>query len=137
MWNRKIGTKAAVVISTVFLAGGLFYLLQYYFALENEKKEWYKTEYVEKGFSGTIKDIEDYSYNNDFHNNFIGLTIATLDSVDNEIHYGMLNLKTEPMLKDFVERGDSVFKRPNEKEVTFKKADGQTKTFILPIEIEE
>lgn len=134
MLNKKNGVKAANILLIIFASGGLIYIIQYYFSLKNQREKWYETEYLEKGFSGIIRDIEDYDYNVDFHNEFIGITIASTDSKDADIHYGMLSFKEEPQLKDFIEVGDSVFKNPNEKQVTFKKANGQTKTLILPID---
>ncbi len=125
------------IIVVILICGGLFFWLSYYFALKKEEKEWYKTEYVEKEFKGVIKEIGDYSYNPDFQKEFISLTFFTTDTSDIEIHYGMLSFKKEPLLKTFISIGDSVFKTKGRKEIIFKKIDGETRTFQLPIAIKE
>ncbi len=49
----------------------------------------------------------------------------------------MLSFKKEPLLKTFISQGDNVFKDSREKEMTFKKTNGLSKTFELPIDIKE
>jgi hypothetical protein len=135
--NKKIGNVWATIIVCIIIGGGLFCWFYYYWALEDQKKDWYKTEYIEKEFKGTIKEIGEYKYNSDFHFEFISLTITITDTLNSEVHYGMLSFKKEPLLKTFISLGDSVLKIKGNKEITFKKLTGQTKSFQLPIDIEE
>jgi len=137
MTEKKIGYVKATILLIVLFGGGLLFWLQYYFALEEQKKEWYETHYIQKEFTGIIKEIGDYSYNSDFQKEYLNITIITRDSIEPEIHYGMLSFEEEPLLKTFISIGDSVFKTKNYKEILFKKPDGRTKKFKLPIGISE
>lgn len=119
------------------ICGGIFSWVLYYFALEDPKKEWYKTQYLEKEFTGIINKIGDYSYNPDFQKEYLDITITTGDKMEPKIHYGLLSFKEEPLLKTFISEGDSVFKSKDNKDILFKKPDGRTKSFELPIDIKE
>lgn len=121
------------VLSAIF--GGLYFCYNYYSALKDQEKEWYKTQYVDKEFIGKIKEITDYSYNPSFSKKFIGLTI--LINGTTEVHYAMLNFKKQPLLKTFIKVGDSVYKKAYDKSIIFKNSSGQIKTFELPIDINE
>ena len=137
MLKRKIGIVVATTMVVVLIAGGLFFWLTYFSALKDQEKEWYKSEYIQKEFKGVIKEIGNYNYNPKFKKEFLNLTISTTDTLDPEVHYGMLNFKKEPLLKTFISKGDSVFKTKGIKEMIFKKPNGETKTFKLPIDIKE
>jgi hypothetical protein len=135
--NKKIGYLVATILLVILLVGGLFPWLSYYFTLEDQEKEWYRTQYIQKDFKGVIMEIGDYSYNPDFQEEYLNITIATGDTLEPEIHYGMLSFKKEPLLKAFISEGDSAIKTKNNKDILFKKPDGRTKTFKLPIDIKE
>lgn len=137
MTNKKIGYLGATILLVVLLGGGLLFWLRYYFATEEQEKEWYKTHYIQKEFTGIIKEIGDYSYNPDFQKEYLNITITTRDTIEHEIHYGMLNFKKEPLIKTFISEGDSVFKTRDNKQILFKKPDGRKKIFQLPIDIIE
>jgi hypothetical protein len=134
MKNNQTAVNIIRVVLTLLLIGGFIGVLQYYLALENKKKEWYESYYLDKKIKGEIKDIEDYDYNEDFNKKYVGLTISTAKE---EIHYGMLSIEKEPLLNSFIEVGDSIYKNATEKVLTVKKNNGSTKTFELPIDIRE
>ncbi len=88
MLRHKIGIVWATVIFAIVIGMSLFNWLKYYWALKDQEREWYKTQYIEKEFKGVIKEIGDYSYNPDFQKEFLSLTISTTDTLEQEIHYG-------------------------------------------------
>src|SRR6478735_3081386 len=128
--NRKIGITLAIFIALLALAGVLYPFLSYYLELERQHERWYKTHYFEKGFKGVIKEVGDYDYNEDFHKEFLNITITTGDTLESEIHYGMLSFKKEPLLKT-IHEGDSIFKNQNALLITIKKSNGRIVLFEL------
>lgn len=136
MLSNKIGIRGGIVILIFILTGILFCLYQYYSELENNKDEWYRSNYFEKGFKGTISEIGEYEYNSDFKERYISLTISVTDPSKEEVHYGMLDFIKQPLLKTFITKGDSVIKIPKDTYITFKNRSGQSKTFELPLDIE-
>ena len=135
MFKKKVGKIWATVIVIILFVGGLFSWLTYYWALKDENKEWYETQYIQKEFKGVILEIGNYSYNSNFEKEFISLTFSTDDTLEPKVHYGMLSFKKEPLLKSFIRVGDSIFKTKGRKEMTFRNMNGQTKIFQLPIDI--
>ena len=127
----------AKLILAILMSGGIYYLLSYYLSLSNQKKEWFRTEFVEIEYKGIVKQIGDYSYNSEYQKEYVNITIVTTDTLEPEIHYGMLSYKEEPLLKTFLAKGDSIYKEKGEKEVTIKKPDGKIRRIKLPFNNED
>ncbi len=95
----------------------------YISGLDEQSDKWYKEEYVEKEFKGKVK------YMQMFDDNPYKIIISIDDGSEFDINYGVTCVDKEFI--DFVEIGDSVFKRSEEKAIKFTKDDKKSKIFEL------
>jgi hypothetical protein len=90
--------------------------------LKNSENEYYQKEYIEKSFSGLLKQI--IIYKKDSKKNILRIH-TQLD----DFSYGVICV--DKSFKDFVSINDSIYKYKGGDSVYFKNRDGKIKGFKL------
>ena len=112
--------KIVLTLLAIGLLCYLGYIYKYKLALDDQYDDFYKNEYLNKQFRGTLKEI----YNRGTYKKVI-----TIKTSYDEFSYGQIC--TTEDFNNFIAVGDSVYKDSLSDKVYFKKANGQLKTYKL------
>ena len=122
---KRIWTFISIVILlglSLYIIWKIIFWTKYKTALDKDYEIWYKTEYLDKDFRGVVKKINHYK-------NSKSKLVLEIITPDDEFSYGVICV--DDIFLNFVAEKDSIFKLKKTPKVTFKKKDGNSKSFEL------